>query len=321
MAVPSFDLLDIIRALRRRRNFIIAMVVLGMALGVGFSLVRRSKYKAESSFLVNNPLYTDRNSLFRSMDTRYVDYYGGDDDIDKVIALSSSDTVVDRIIRRSQFHVIYKKDINNPKEYAALMAIFKKNFNLKRVEYRNIEVSYIAYDPQTAANVTNMAVSVLEEAYRSYFTSPKNDVYTSINNKVQELNRSIDSLTDTLGAMRDRYGIYSIVSPTRQNVISGDMKGGGKGFGVAIEQIQNIESIKDQLVSDRAHYISTLNEFSTSVDKSMTYLKVISTATAPQNAYGTGPILAAIIAGFLAFIFSLFYVLLADYMRKLNEVL
>jgi len=45
--------------------------------------------------------------------------------------------------------------------------------------------------------------------------------------------------------------------------MNGDMKGGGKGYGKAIEEIQNIESIKDQLVSERgAFYTSLLNEYS-----------------------------------------------------------
>src|SRR5205807_771718 len=97
---------------------------------------------------------------------------------------------------------------------------------------------------------------VLEETYQHYYSSMKHDLYTALSEKVKQLDSSINVFTDSLANMRDRSGIYSLISPARQNVMSGEMKGGGKGYGRAMEEIQNIESIKDQLVADRAHYIS-----------------------------------------------------------------
>src|SRR4051812_23345657 len=115
MTNVSFDLVDIIRTIQKRKIFIIAMTVLAMALAGVFLLIKKDKFKAESSFLVNNPLYGDRSTLFRAVDTRYVDYFGGDDDVDKIMALANSDTVRDRIIRNCQFQVVYNRDINDPK--------------------------------------------------------------------------------------------------------------------------------------------------------------------------------------------------------------
>jgi uncharacterized protein involved in exopolysaccharide biosynthesis len=291
-----------------------------MALAGASVLVKKKKFKAEARFLVNNPLYGDRNTLFRSIDTRYVDYFGGDDDLDKIMAFAGSDTVRNRIIRNCQFQVIYKKDINDPKGYAELMSIFKKNFNIKRTEYKDVEVSYTDYDPQTAANVANMSVKVLEETYRQYYNNIKNGIYKSINDQVTKLDSSINTLTDTLATMRDQYGIYSIISPARQNVITSEIKGGGKGYGRAIEEIQNIESIKDQLVADRAHYISALNEFYATTNSALDFVKVITRALPPTNAAGLSTEITLVAAGLLSFFFSTLYVLLMAYYRKLNAI-
>ena len=320
MAIPSFDLVDIIRTIQKQKRFVTIIVVLSMALAGAFLVIIKKKYKAEASFFVNNPLYSDRSNIFRSTDTRYVDYFGGDDDLDKVTALAYSDTVIDRIIRNSDFKIIYRKDITTVKGHDDLMTIFKKNFNIKRTEYKDIQISYIANDAQTAANVANMSVQVLEETYRHYYESIRNSISTSIEDKLKQLNSSIDSLTDSLSVMRDRYGIYNIISPARKNVISGDIKGSGKGFGRAIEQIQNIESIKDQLVTDRVHYISTLNEFTATTNAAMDLLKVITRATPPQHPNRPNGILTLLIAGFLGFIFSTLYILIIAYFRKLNAV-
>jgi uncharacterized protein involved in exopolysaccharide biosynthesis len=236
------------------------------------------------------------------------------------MAFAGSDTVRNRIIRNCQFQVIYKKDINDPKGYAELMSIFKKNFNIKRTEYKDVEVSYTDYDPQTAANVANMSVKVLEETYRQYYNNIKNGIYKSINDQVTKLDSSINTLTDTLATMRDQYGIYSIISPARQNVITSEIKGGGKGYGRAIEEIQNIESIKDQLVADRAHYISALNEFYATTNSALDFVKVITRALPPTNAAGLSTEITLVAAGLLSFFFSTLYVLLMAYYRKLNAI-
>jgi uncharacterized protein involved in exopolysaccharide biosynthesis len=320
MANPSFDLVDVIRTVQKQKRFIIIITVIAVALGGVFLLVKKKKYKARAVFLVNNPLYGDRNTLFRSYETRYVDYFGGDDDLDKITAFANSDTVRDLVIRKCQFQEIYKQDINTPKGHAALMGIFDRNFNLKRSEYKDLEISYIAYDAQTAATVANTAFDVLEEMYRRYYTAMKHGLFVSITEKLKQVDSTIVVYTDSLANMRDRYGIYSIISPARQNVIYSDVKGGGKGFGKAIEEIQNIEATKDQLVSDRAHYVSNLNEFSASSNDAIGLLKLITRAQAPTSTSGASVQMILLGSLCLGLFFSTMYVLMMAYFKKLNEV-
>lgn len=322
MAAPSFDLVEVIRTILKRKVFIIIITMLAIAVGAIFHSVKKKKYQGEARFLVNNPLYGDRNTLFRSYETRYVDFFGGDDDLDRVTALASSDTVRDRIIRNCDFDKIYRfGDINKDTAHAMYMSVFSKNFNLKRTEYKDIVVTYIAYDPVAAAGVANMAVQVLEETFRHYYTAMKQNMCASISNDITRLDGSIATLTDSLGNLRDKYGFYGIVSPGRQNVITGDVKGSGKGFGLAMEQIQNVESIKDQLVTDRARDISLLNEFTASGSDSMGYLKVITRAVPPTSPSGPTMMMTMMITGAVGLFFSVIYVLMMAYFHKLKAML
>jgi uncharacterized protein involved in exopolysaccharide biosynthesis len=321
MGAPAFDLIDIIRVIKKRKIFIFCVAIAAIAIGLVFFAVKKKKYKSAARILVNNPLYNDRTTLFRSYETRYVDFYGGDDDLDKVTALANSDTVRDRIIRNCQFQDVYKMDINSEKGHAALMFIFAKGFNLKRTEYKDIEISYVAYDAQTAANVANMAVKVLEETYRHYYTVMKQNMYTAISQKMTQLDSTINILTDSLATIRDEYGFYNIVSPTRQNILVSEIKGGKKGFGKAIERIQNLEALKDQFVADRAHYASNLNEFEASQNAAMQYLKVITRALPPTAPTGPDTVTIVVTAGFLGLLFSTIYVLLIAYYKKITELL
>ena len=322
MTAPSFDLVEVIRVIQKQRRIIIIITLLSVALGGLFLVVKKKKYKAEARFFVNNPLYGDRNTLFRTSEQRYVDYFGGDDDLDKITALGNSDTVRDRIIRNCDFDKIYKfGDMNNDTAHAMYMATFDKNFTLKRTEYKDIIVSYIAYDPKTAAGVANMSVQVLEETFRHYYTSMKDGMAKSISDKVKQLDSSINSITDTLASLRDKYGIYGLINPDRRNITSGDIKGSGKGFGRGLEEIQNIESIKDQLVTDRAHYISLVNEYSVATGSAMDYLKLISRAVPPTGPTGPSVRMVLISAGLVGLFFSIIYVLMIDYFRKIKAML
>src|SRR3954463_4728927 len=122
MAEPSFDLIDVIRTIQKQKRLIIFITAMAVALGALFLAIKKKKYKAEARFFVNNPLYGDRNTLFRTMEQRYVDYFGGDDDLDKITALGNSDTVRDRIVRNCDFDKIYKfGDMNNDTSHAIYM--------------------------------------------------------------------------------------------------------------------------------------------------------------------------------------------------------
>jgi len=319
MPTPTFDLIDVIKTIQKQKRTILLITLACMACGAIMVGVKKKKYKDTTRFFVNNPLYGDRSTLFRNVEQRYVDYFGGDDDIDRVTALLSSDTVVDKIIRRCDFDKIYKLDINTPKGNQELKNIFNKNFKLKRSEYKDIEVSFVAYEPATAATIANTTVATVEESFRAYYTNMKMGMYQSIADKVKEMDSSINIYSDSLANMRDRYGIYSIISPARANVIVSDVKP-GKGLGKGIEQIQNIESIKDQLVTDRAKYYSLLNEFSTTTNSNMSYIKVTTRALPPVSPSGISMPIMAAIGAFLGLFFSTTLVVLLAYYKLLNAV-
>ena len=320
MSTPSFDLIDVIRTIQKQKRIIIAITLITVALGGIFFAVKKKKYKAASRFLVNNPLYGDRQTLFRNTESRWIDYFGGDDDLDRVVALLNSDTVRDRIIRNCQFQIVYNADINTVKGHATLMSIFDKNFNIKRSEFKDIEVSYTAYDSVTAANVANMSVTVAGQVFRDIYTSVKDGIYATLNHKVHELDSSIARYTDSLTSMRTRYGIYNVINPGRNNNMTVDVRGGGANYARGMEDIQNIESIKDQLVIDRARNISLLNEVSASSSTSMEYLKVISRAHPPSGPSGATLLIVLAAATFLGLFFSSLMVLMLAYYKRLMSV-
>src|ERR1700748_2230396 len=112
MATPRFDLVDVVQTIRNRRKFVLIVTLVAAVIGGVFYLVKQKKYKAETEFLVTNPLFGDRNNIYG--DVRLIDYFGDEDDVDRVLALAQSDTVQDAIIRQAHLPQVYHLDINNP---------------------------------------------------------------------------------------------------------------------------------------------------------------------------------------------------------------
>ncbi len=315
MPAPSFDLIDVIRTIKKQNKLIITITAISVVLGGAFYAIKKKKYKGVAKFMVTNPLYNDRNTLFRNHEQRYVDYYGGDDDVDRVSSFLNSDTVRDRIIRNCQFHEVYKSDINSLEGHVYLMDIFNKNLNVKRSEYKDIEVTYTAYDAVTAANVANMTVKVLEETFRVYYNGMKNDMYQSIQEKLAQLDSNIVIYTDSLSNVEAAYARDKELTALKAQM---GVHAAGAVWGE--ELIKNIRSVKDQLVVDRAKYISLVNEFETTTNNKMTYLKQITRATPPAKPSGATLPIVIVIAGLLGFFISSLVAMMKEYYSRLMAV-
>jgi hypothetical protein len=119
--------------------------------------------------------------------------------------------------------------------------------------------------------------------------------------------------------MRDRYGVFEILSPNR----TGSLQSSGTSArsGRAVEEIQNIESLKDQWVIDRARNLGIINEMSTGQAAGQTpILHVLSRATAPARPAGLGFILSMAAWGLAGLFFASLWVLLTTYMGKVVRV-
>lgn len=315
-----FDLIDIAQTLQRRKGFILVLALLAAVLGAAAWLLGTRKYKAYASVLVANPLYSDRNNLFRNDKVTFVDYFGREDDIDKVLAVAKSDQTHGIIINYMQLAKTYKLDTSKEKDRVELSTRFKKSFDTKRTEYQNVEISYTDPDPKLAADLANNAVRLIDEIYSGYYNGLRLNARKSLENRLGQTDSMIASMTDTLASLRDKYKIYDILSPTRMGNANVSHSGGA-GYGRAIEEIQNIEATKDQLVADRARIISVINEFSagTSVGD-QPQIQVISPANIPDKPTGLGIVLTILVCFVVGLFFATLWTLLTAYYRALVSV-
>ncbi|MEO6833028.1 MAG: Wzz/FepE/Etk N-terminal domain-containing protein [Chitinophagaceae bacterium] len=317
----KFDLVDIAKTFQKRqRTILIIALIAGLAAAAAWLLGAR-KYKANASVLVANPLYSDRNNIFRNDKVMFVDYFGREDDIDKVMAVAKSDQTQSIIVNYMQLAKTYKLDTSKEADRVKLFSRFKKSFDVKRTEYQNMEISYVDPDPKLSADVVNNAVRLIDQIYTGYYDDLRLNAKRTIQGRMGYTDSMITTLTDSLAILRDKYKIYDIMSPSRQGLINGSIShAGGPGYGRAMEEVQNVEATKDQLVTDRARFVSLMNEFSAGNSvESQPQIQVISPAYVPDKAEGLGLILTIIISILVAAFFATMWFFLVAYYKALTQ--
>ncbi len=319
---PRFDLVDIAQTLYQRRRLLLWITLLAAVLGAVGYLLRQDMYKARAEVVVANPLYADRNHFFRTNTDRYIDYFAGEDDLDRIMAIATSDQVKNSIVERTGLMQHYKLDPEKKEDILTLDARWKKYFKITRTEYKNIEVMFTDADPKMAAGVVNESIRVIESAYRNFYISIKRQMHHALQDKVAEADSMIKLLTDSLVVLREEYQIYDIVSPIRTNTIITRLKSNGhKEFGRGVEEIQNVSSVKDRWVIDRTNYLTLLNEFSTgTAPDELSFVEVITPATPPVEPAGLNMIFTAIACVFVALFITIIIILLNGYFKALMAV-
>jgi hypothetical protein len=320
MNTPTFDLVEIIKVIQRNVKMILGITLAATIIGAVAFKLKDKKYKAKSEVYMLNPLFGDRlNILRRSVgDSRLVNYFGTEGDVDRAMTMVESKDVEDSVIAACDLYKTYQLDPSKAKDRAAMSAMYRDNFEAKRTENATIICTYEDNDAERSAHVLNAIMKISDFNFRKYLSNIKTNAVIEINRKVEVLNEQIDLYTDSVIALREKYKIYDLLSPSRQNMMSGSISPVGKiNPAEGIEVLQNMESIKDQLVMNRSEQIATAYELQTSNFNEVNILHYVSSPTPPNKASGLGFILTTLACGLAAFFFSVLLFSFTSYIKAL----
>lgn len=314
--LSAAELMPLLKQHKRTIGYITLLAAIAGAL---FYLIVPSKYEAQAYLILKNPLYGDRNFVYNN-ETKFIDYFASDDDIDRFITMSESDSLQNYVIRTMHLASVYNYDTTDREDVYKLKRKFSKQLKIFRTDKKIISLSYTDKDPDRAAAVANLCATAVEHLLHGFYSDMRMNMYQSITNKVHDEDSSINLLTDSLAALREKYGVYDIISPSRNNIIMSEVKNTGqKEFAKGLEQIQNLESLKDELVTDRAKHVTLANQYATGLRMNETPLiSVVQNAKPPVKPIGMNIVMMVIVSAVLGFFFSLLYVLLSQFVKKMR---
>lgn len=316
-----YDLFTIFKIIGNKRITILKFILAAIITGIFTYLVVPKQYEADAVFILKNPIFADRNNIY-NYEAKFLNYVADDDVVDQLISMASSDSVQHFIISSMHLATAYHYDTTDPEEAYKLRKYFQSHLRIYRNEYKNIILSYKDKDPVRAATIANLCVSLLETSLRGFYNGMRKNMYSSIVNKIHEEDSAIALLTDSLSKLREMYGIYDIISPSRYNIMLSTVKGNGhSGLAIGIEQVQNVESIKDELVGDRAKHVSLANQYSTGTEiNEMPLTHIIQSAKPPFKHIGRDIITTTAISTILGVLFAIVYVLMNDYFQRMRSM-
>ncbi|MGC4057868.1 MAG: Wzz/FepE/Etk N-terminal domain-containing protein [Chitinophagaceae bacterium] len=321
MNTPTFDLVEIVKVVQRNFKAIAGITIAATLLGAVSHLIKDKEYTANAETYMLNPMYGDRNNIQRHTENlRFVDYFGTEGDVDKAMTMIESKDVQDSVLIAADLYKAWQLDPAKPKDRLAAEQRYKSSFEVKRTENISIMCSFTDTDPERAAKTLDMIVSVTDDKFRKYIAKVKVNAREQILGRTQMLEQQIQVYTDSLAHLRDQYKIYDILNPTRENLIVGSVSGAGKvNAGEGVEKIQNLETLKDQLVIAHAELSAAALEFETSGSDEVKILHYVSTPKPPVKASGLGLVLTALACAFGAFFFCVVLFSLTAYIKALSQ--
>ena len=178
--------------------------------------------------------------------------------------VGNSSNVIDHLIKKFDFAKHYNIDVTNDSKGAFKVAKrFAKKFSLTRSGYKHIEINFTDEDNNLASLVVNEAMNRIEQLTRDFYKDANTRIANAIDNRADSISKQLVFYTDSLIKMRVKYNFYDIVSPGRSNLMLSAGRGSGLNYAKGLEEVQNLEEIKDKLAVSKARYMTFSNEFRT----------------------------------------------------------
>ena len=316
----KLDLIDFIRFGWKRKKVILAFALSCAIIAAVVMFFTKNRYKAYGSFFPASTAISGRVNMFREFNQEWVDLFGGENEADRVYVIGNTSSVISKLIEEYKIYDHYGIDIkNDPNGMRKTYKKFAKNYAFSRTGFKHIEVSFSDESKDLGAKVVNSAMNFAEKQLKEIYINGHTQMAIAIEKRVDSVNQEIDVLTDTLVKLRTENGIYDLISPGRKNILNGRMNGSGERFARALEEIQEIEEVKDRLVVEKGKYAALSNEFRALLHYDIPMIHVVQWASPGGEKSGPFRFLTVFIVGFGSFLFAWFLLVMYEYIIRNKE--
>jgi LPS O-antigen subunit length determinant protein (WzzB/FepE family) len=316
----KYDLFDVVRVGLKWKKAILGFAILAALIASVYYFLQKTTYKAYGSFFPASAVISGRINLMRETNQDWIDYFGGENEVDRATVVGNSANVISFLIDSFKIAAHYDIDVNDKNAGQKVYKRFMKNFSITRSGFKHIEVNFVDEDHELAAKVVNVAMNKTEEHLRKLYIKINDELANAIAIRKDSLTASLQSTTDSLIAMRVKYGIYDLISPGRKGQTSFTPKSSGAAYAEGLEVIQNLEEIKDRLAMDRAKYLSLYNEFKTATYAGIPMIHVTQWATPHGPKAGPFRTLGVLSVFVISIVFGLLLAVVIDLIEKSKAI-
>jgi uncharacterized protein involved in exopolysaccharide biosynthesis len=218
---PSFSFLDFVIKILQKRLLIILCTLIGSVLALIYAYTATPLFITYSSVKMPAQQGTNVSALLKSSGVTaglgaLSDFItpGGSSDLDYLVAIMKSRTVVDSML--DKFDMANKLKIYNRED---LREVFKNDIVIAP-DYQSQLLYVGVYDtnPQVAAEKTNYYVYLLNKVYTELNSQAAKNNRENLEKRYSEISAKLKQFEDSLKNYQQKYGVYSFEAQTAQGI-------------------------------------------------------------------------------------------------------
>ncbi len=204
------NLLGILSVLYRWRKKIIGLCVAAAILSVGLSLCLSNYYESTSLFYAASPDLAKPTPLGANEGDK--DFYGEEEDLDRLFSIASSSEVVDYLINKYNLYEHYEIDPESKKGPFKIREKFNKHYNTLKTKFGALSLSFEDKDPEMAAAVANDARDKINFIAQRLIKESQAQLLETYKTNIAQKAKAVQILSDSLYKTREKFGIWNTES-------------------------------------------------------------------------------------------------------------
>jgi uncharacterized protein involved in exopolysaccharide biosynthesis len=190
--------------------------------------------------------------------------FGEEEQAEQLLQMLNSDVIRRRIIDKYDLIKHYDIDTANPYAQTQLYETFDENISYDRTEFMSVEVSVLDVSPDTAAQIANDIIHLLDSVKNGIKRERALKGLSIIRNNYQELRREIKELNDSLTFLRGK-GVHDY--ETQAAVLSEQLATAMIEKGVNSSVVDQIQRRLDTLGKYGSAYVGLRSRLSDAQDE------------------------------------------------------
>jgi len=204
------NLLDVLATLYKWRKKILVTCIAAAVLSIVISLCLKNYYKATTIFYAASPDLAKPTPLGEMEGDK--DFYGEEEDLDRLFSISSSSDVVDYLINKYDLYTHYDINPDSKKGPFKIRERFNKQYKTLKTKYGALQLSVEDIDPKLAAEIANDARDKINHIAQKLIKESQAQLLATYKTNIGQKAVAVKMLSDSLYLTREKYSIYNTES-------------------------------------------------------------------------------------------------------------
>ena len=194
-----------------------AIFFICIATGIGTAIISYFLVNYYQSTTIFYPASSDMqkpDKLFGyGSETMY--YYGGSEDVDRVLSIGESEELKDFLIQRFSLYQHYVVDSTTEKGRFLVREILGSQFTVQKNRYDAIELIVEDTDPKVAQAMAKTAREKMNEMSQQLIRNNQAQIISTFESSLAVQQKELRKIEDSLQVIRSNFGIYNAFSQSK----------------------------------------------------------------------------------------------------------